>query len=294
MTTWQLLLITSATLATTGCPAPTPARPGDGACSDTGPHACGNDGIHPDACGAIDGNPVGRKVYAFLVASEELDRTSAALEDSIHHACVQMAGLLDVAVDGGTKRVCGRVARALDDNLQVSVRTESRLVTRYVPPQCHTDVAFTAGVVADCEGHASADPAMADVSAECRATAEIRSSLHTTCTEATVEVVRDDVTVLDDTRFQRALTAIDAGLPTLLGATKKLELAAQAVARWADTGRGLVDSSGELVGELGVHAVCVASQLAGIYALAPEIQARFTVSIEVSAEVSASAGATPQ
>jgi len=295
--------------------------------------------ISPQACGTINTTAVGRKLYAFLVASAELDRASFELEGSIWGACKRMATELGVATDGDIRAVCTRAAQALEANLQVSVKTESRLVTRTEPPVCKTDLEFTASVVAECEASAAADidvrcqgtcggtcsgacdgtcsamgangqcngtcsgtcngscsgscQGYADVqaSAECEASAEIRGGLRTTCTEPKVVVVREDVTVVDDAKFQAAMRAIEAGMPTILTATAKLELAGKALANWVGTGASLLKASGELVGDLGEKAICVGGQLAAVVAASTQIQARFAVSIEVSAQVSASAGA---
>ena len=278
-------------------------------------------------------------MYSFLVASAELDRASSELEASVADACRKMATILGVSPMGTTKEVCTRASEELKANLQVSVKTESRLVTRYTPSECHTEVSFAAGIVAECEARASADVnvscqgtcsgtcngtcagtcaggaqggacagqcngqcngrcsgscdgyAEVEASAECKASAEIRTSLHTTCTEPKVEVVRQDVTVVDDSKFQKAVAAIDAGLPQLIRASKRLELAGKALVSWVQTGASLVAASGELVGQLGERGLCVGGQLAAVVAASANIEARFSVSIEVSAQVSASAGA---
>jgi hypothetical protein len=299
-------------------------------------------GISPDACGKIDTTNVGRKLYAFLLASAELDRASLGLERSVHDACKRMCVELGVPAGGDIRETCTRAAKELEANLQVSVKSESRLVTRTVPPVCKTDVDFTASFAAQCEGRAAADVDVectgrcagtcngacdgqcagtaaggqcagqcdgtcrgrcsggcdgyvdVEASAECEASAEIRAVTHTTCTEPRVEVVRENVTVVDDSKFQKAMAAINAGMPTILKAGVKLERAAKALGLWISTGASLVKASGQLVGELGEKAVCVGGQLAAVAAAATQIQARFTVSIEVSAQVSASAGAQSQ
>ena len=58
-----------------------------------------------------------------------------------------------------------------------------------------------------------------------------------------------------------------------------------------DTGADLIQAGGDLVAQMGAQSVCVGGQLLGIMNAAPAIQARVTVSVEVSANVSASAGA---
>lgn len=303
-------------------------------------------GIDPDACGKIDGSDVGRKVYQFLTASAELDRATLQLEASVYEACRRMAVELQVPTDGDIRTLCKRASQALEANLQVSVSQESRLVTRYDPPVCTTEVDFAAEVVATCEASVAADVAVtcqgtcggtcsgrcdgtcrgstgsggqggecngvcegtcrgrcsgdcqgyADVqaSAECKASAELRANLRTECTEPKVRVVREDVTIVDDTKFQMAMRAIDAGMPTFLTVGKKAELALKATGLWVTTLGRLVRSSGELIGQLGERGVCVTGQLAAAFAAAAQVEARVSISIEVSAEFSASAGASPQ
>jgi hypothetical protein len=140
-----------------------------------------------------------------------------------------------------------------------------------------------------CDGYVDVN-----ASAECKASAEVRAVTHTTCTEPKVEVVRENVTVVDDSKFQKAMAAINAGMPAIVKAGVKLERAGKALGLWVTTGASLLKASGQLVGQLGDKAVCVGGQLAAVVAATANIQARFSVSIEVSAQVSASAGAKSQ
>ena len=298
-------------------------------------------GVNPDACGTINTSDVGRKLYAFLVASAELDRSSLELENTVRDACVRMNTELGTPTTGDTRTVCMRAKQELEANLQVSIKSEKRLVTKYTPPVCKTDVDFTAGFVAECEAKAQANvdiscegrcggtcsgacdgtcstgnaaqcsgqcdgtcrgdcngscEGYADVeaSATCKASAEVRATTRTTCTPAKTEIVQQDVTVVDATKWNKAMAAINAGVPVLLTASKKLELAGRALVLWVQTGASLVHDSGELAGQLGARGACVVAQLAGVVGAAAQIQARFSVSVEVSASVTASAGATAQ
>jgi hypothetical protein len=299
--------------------------------------------INPDGCGKINTSAVGRKLYAFLVASAELDRSSLELETSIREACIRMANDLGVSAAGTTKEVCLRAKTELDANLKVSVRTEQRFVTKYTPPVCKTDIDFTAGFVAECEARASADVniqcegrcggtcngacdgtcqgstgtggtcngtcsgtcrgdcsgscegyANVEASAECKASAEIRATTRTTCTPAKTEIVQENVTVVDATKWNKAMAAINNGLPAILTASKKLELVGKALVLWVQTGASLVKSSGQLANQIGNAGACVVTQLVGVVAAATQIEARISVSVEVSASVSGSAGATAQ
>lgn len=319
--------------ALAACPPPTRGRGGGG--------GGGAVGINPDACGTINTSDVGRKLYAFLIASAELDRSSLELENTVRDACVRMNTELGTPTTGDTRTVCERAKQELEANLQVSIKSEKRLVTKYTPPVCKTDVDFTAGFVAECEAKAQASVdvhcegrcggtcsgacdgacssgnaaqcngqcdgtcrgdcsgscegyADVDASAECKASAEVRATTRTTCTPAKTEIVQQDVTVVDATKWNKAMAAINAGVPVLLTASKKLELAGRALVLWVETGSSLVHSSGQLASELGARAACVVAQLTGVVAAAAQIQARFSVSVEVSASVTASAGATAQ
>lgn len=322
-------------VALSACP---PPKGGGGGAGAGGGGAVG---VNPEQCGKIDTSTTGRKLYAFLVASAELDRSTLELEGTVRDACKTMARKLGVSEEGDTRTVCMRAKQELDANLKISIKTEKRLVTKTTPPVCKTDVSFTADFAAQCEARASADIAVScqgscggtcngacdgtcsagtsaqcngqckgtcrgkcsgecqgyanvDASAECKASAEIRATTRTTCTPAKTEIVQQDVTVVDATKWNRAMAAINAGVPQLLTAGKKLELVGKALVLWVQTGASLVKASSKLAGELGAQGVCVVGQLAAVVAASANIQARLDVSIEVSASVSASAGANAQ
>ena len=325
------LVAVAVALLLAACPPPKGRRAGDHGTATV---------VDADACGEISTSKVGRRVHSFLVASAELDRASAELEGSVRGACKRMADELGVTATGDTRTICNAALAALKENLQVSVRQETRMVTRYTPPECHTEVDFAASVVAECEATVAADVDVrcegtcggtcsgacdgrceggggggecngrcdgtcngrcegqcngyADVqaSAECKAAAEVRASLHTECTEPKVEVVQEQVTVVDDAKFQKAMKAIETGMPTILRVGAKAELVAKAVVQWAATLGRLVKASGELVEQLGEKGVCVGGQIALAFAAATQIEARVQVSVEVSVDVQAAAGAS--
>jgi hypothetical protein len=129
-----------------------------------------------------------------------------------------------------------------------------------------------------------------DASAECKASAEVRASVNTTCTEPKVEIVEQDVTIVDDSKFRKAQAAINAGMPTILAAGKRAEYVARAAVLWTRTLGSLLNSSGKLIADLGAASICVGGELATALAASTQIEARFSVSIEVSAQLSASAG----
>ena len=108
-------------------------------------------------CGDIGTTAAGAKLKAFLEASAEVDRASAALEASVRDACRAMAKELQISADGNTKVVCNRVATELRTSLKVGVKSKTTVVTKYSPPVCKVNADFTAEVAAKCEGRAKAD-----------------------------------------------------------------------------------------------------------------------------------------
>lgn len=141
------------------------------------------------------------------------------------------------------------------------------------------------GCSGSCEGGASVE-----ASAECKASAEIRADLRTTCTEPKVVVVTENVTVVDASRLDRAVRAIEIGMPELLQAAAKAKLVLKAFGHWSKTAVALAGSGGKLFSDLGARGVCVGLQLAAAVAASAQISARIDVSIQVSASISGSAG----
>lgn len=299
----------------------------------------GGAGINAAACGNINVGPASRRLYSFLVASADLDKSSIALEGSVIGACRKMATVLGTSPIGDTRTVCNAVAAELDANLKVSVSQEKHLVTREVPGECHTEFSFGAHAAAECTATVEADVSLTcdgrctgtcngacngtcsggtgaggacnsrcdgvcngsctggcdgyftgGADAECRASVEVQSTLHTVCTEPKLVVEEETVTIVDATKFAKAQAAIQAGLPTLRQTAMKAELVGRAAVTWAKTAGGLVVASADLVQELGEKSVCVVGQVSAALAAAAQIQARFSVSIEVSASISGSAG----
>jgi hypothetical protein len=297
--------------------------------------------VDPKACGKIDVNDAGKKLYSFLDASAALDRATREMDTALLGACKKMAKELGVPVSGTTKQVCDTALKALDDNLKVSVKTESRLVTRTTPPVCTTDVDFQANFAASCDAKVAADIdiqcegrcggtcrgacegtcqggtgaggecngvcegqcngscsascdgyANVDASVDCKASAELRAVVETTCTEPKVEVVREDVTIVDDTKFQAAMRAIDVSMPTIIKVGAKAKLIGKAMVNWVTALGRLVKASGQLVEGLGDAALCAGGQLLLAMSAVADIQVRVEVSVEVTAHASASAGAS--
>lgn len=248
-------------------------------------------GLDPDACGNLADTELGRKLHAFLVASVELDRATAMMEQQIHGACAQMAGELGMAGDGDTKTVCQTVANELKADLPQNA------IAKLTPGVCTTDMSVVAQAAAECEGRAPGDMAVTcegepgaechgyasvDASAECKSSAEVHACVQTRCTEPRLELA-----VVDDAKAKRAVAALRVGLPTLLAVAARGEVLGKAAAGWAETAQNLANAPGDLIAALGAKSVCVAGQLSATAATITNIQARFSVAVDVQASFTA-------
>lgn len=113
-------------------------------------------GIAPD-CGNVAATASGAKIKAFLEASAEVDKGTAALEASVLNACRDMATTLQISTKGSTKVLCNRVAAEIKAGLRVGVKSRTAVTTKYTPAVCKVDADFTADVAARCDGRAKAD-----------------------------------------------------------------------------------------------------------------------------------------
>ncbi len=111
----------------------------------------------PVDCGDLGSGSAGVKIKAFLAATAEVDKATAALEGSVRGACRDMAKALDISDDGNTKAVCNRVAAEIKTSLRVGVKSRNAVAIRYEPAVCKVEAEFTAQAAAKCEGRARAD-----------------------------------------------------------------------------------------------------------------------------------------
>ncbi len=126
--------------------------------------------VRPDACGKIDTTDAGRKMYAFLVATANLDRQVTDLNRTAKRACLAMAAELklpDAQIKGDTAFVCKNVATAIRDNLAAAgqVSQEAKFEVVYKPAECTVNMDVAAEVTAQCQAQA-----IANVSVMCQGT----------------------------------------------------------------------------------------------------------------------------
>ena len=136
-----------------------------------------------------------------------------------------------------------------------------------------------------CEGYAEVN-----ASAECKAHAEVTASIEAECTEPKVEVVFEAGLVVDKSKLDAAVAAIEVGLPRILMIKAKMTgPVKKAAATWAASAKSLADNALKVAASLGEQSRCVAGQLNAAAGMAGEIAGSISISVEVSVEVSASA-----
>jgi hypothetical protein len=129
--------------------------------------------VNPDACGKIDVTPTGRRLYAFLRATAEMQKQVAAINRDAKRACLAMAAELKLPaaqLQGDTLFVCKNVAAAVREGLDAGMVTkEAKYEVIYKPAVCTVDLDVAAQATAECEARAQADVTVV-CQGECRGT----------------------------------------------------------------------------------------------------------------------------
>jgi hypothetical protein len=135
-----------------------------------------------------------------------------------------------------------------------------------------------------CEGHADVK-----ASGECKAHAQAKASADVKCTEPEFKVTLDAKLVVDKSKAEATLKAMEKGFPKLLLINAKVKSLQAAVESTVKAGADLKDMGGKLTTSFKDQAMCVSGQVAAAVSAATSIQANVSVSVEVSASASASA-----
>ena len=247
--------------------------------------------VDSNACSGIDSSDAGRKIKAFLKATEDLDKATAELENNTRNACMTMAGELGIAPKGDTAAVCKAVADAIRENLKVGIKTGAKLDIQYKPAECNVSAEAKASAAAACEGSASASSESGSSgSGECAASAEVEASLSAECTPPEFDVKFDAGVVVDTSKVEKVVGALKKGMPELLSIGAKAKMFASAAMVWAKTAKDLAASAKDIAKQFaGKAGLCVSSQLAA--AASVNVEVRVEVSVQASAEVGGAAGA---
>lgn len=137
-----------------------------------------------------------------------------------------------------------------------------------------------------CTGHADVE-----AEASCKAKAEVSANVEAKCTEPKLDVTFDAAVVVDKSKVDAAVRAIQAGLPRILMVQAKMSGPVKAAfVTWSRASAELAAAGQGLVSSLGEQAMCVLGQIRAAAGMLAGIEASISVQVEVSAEVSASAG----
>jgi hypothetical protein len=236
-----------------------------------------------------------------LVSAELSDSLQVGIGGKANLKVEAKPAVCTVNVDAGASAVAECEARASAD-VQVAC---SGTCEGTCSGTCHGTCAGSAGTGGSggecagqcdgrCEGSCSGScvgHAEVEAEASCKAAAEVRANAEATCTEPEVNVSFDSEVVVDTSKAEAAVKAIEVGLPRLVrahaNAMGPLKFAAEG---WIKTARDLAKAGPRLTSSLGDQAMCVAGQLSAAAAMIPSIQVSLEVQVEVSAEVSGSAG----
>lgn len=115
-------------------------------------------GLDPNACGGYASSDAGRKLKAFLVATQDVQTITVETLKVVKQSCITLGNELGMTdLSGEAKEVCAKVYGQVDENLKVAVKGKAALKVQYKPAVCKLDVSAQASAAASCEGKASAD-----------------------------------------------------------------------------------------------------------------------------------------
>jgi len=122
----------------------------------------GTDGgmLDPNACGGYASSDAGRKLKAFLVATQDLEKVTIETAEVVKQSCITIGneiGMSDADYKGETKDICAAVYGRVTDNLKVAFKSKAALKVKYKAPVCTVDANASVQAAASCEGKAAAD-----------------------------------------------------------------------------------------------------------------------------------------
>jgi modification target Cys-rich repeat protein len=137
----------------------------------------------------------------------------------------------------------------------------------------------------DCEGHADVK-----ASGQCKAKAQASANADVKCSEPKFSVSLDAKLVVDKSKAEMTLKAMQAGFPKLLSISARMRPLEAAMKATASAAAELKDMGPKFAQSFKDQALCISGQVAAAANAATHIEANVSVSVEVSASASASAG----
>lgn len=136
----------------------------------------------------------------------------------------------------------------------------------------------------ECTGHADVN-----ASAQCEAHAQAEASANMECTEPEFKAELDAKLVVDKTKADQTLAAMQNGFPKLLSIHARMKPLQAAVGTTAVAAKELAAMGPTFVNSFKDQAMCISGQISAAVSAATKIEANVSVSVEVSASASASA-----
>ncbi|HEY4176852.1 MAG TPA: hypothetical protein VGM90_08475 [Kofleriaceae bacterium] len=116
--------------------------------------------VDPNTCGNYAATDVGRKLKAFLEATQDLEKQTTETVQVVKQSCILIGneiGMTEMDYKGETKDICATVWGRVHDNMKVAFKANAKLKIDYKPAVCKVNVEASAQAAAECEGKASAD-----------------------------------------------------------------------------------------------------------------------------------------
>jgi predicted small lipoprotein YifL len=130
------------------------------AVSDKVPGAGGDSMLDPNACGGYASSDAGRKLKAFLQATQDLEKATTETAAVVKNSCMMIGneiGMTDADYKGETKDICAAVYGRVAENMKVAFKSKAGLKVKFKPAVCSVDVSGSVQAAASCEAKGSAD-----------------------------------------------------------------------------------------------------------------------------------------
>jgi hypothetical protein len=250
--------------------------------------------LDPNACGGFGTSDAGRKIKAFITATQDLDKVAGETAKIVKDSCVLMGkelGMNDADLGGDdTNGICAKVITAYQENLKVSLKAGAKLKATLKPAECKADLEVQAKAAGECEGKADVGPGGSNASSQCRASGSIKVAAQVQCTPPEVSVEADASMVVNKQKLDMTLKALRDGLPKLLEVKGKVEPLKTAVEQWVVAVKELKDGASDFAKAFQDKAACVSAQIGFLGNMLGHVQANVSVSVSVSASASGSIG----
>ena len=193
-------------------------------------------------------------------------------------------------LQGETNDICAKVITTYQNNLKVSLKGGAKLKIEYKPAKCTVNANASASAGGACSGGASAGTGGSGGGGECKAAGAVNASIHAECTPAELKLGFDAKVVLDKSKLEMTIKAMQDGLPKLLSVQARIKPIKDAVEVWAKAATELKDMGPKFAQSFKDQAMCITGQISAAVNASTQIHANVEVSVSVSASASGSVG----